>query len=57
MTMTGASNGHLREITRRTALGALGAELFGQHMPCFNSALHAQQVRVFRKNVLFFKSR
>jgi ABC-type glycerol-3-phosphate transport system substrate-binding protein len=27
--MTGASNGHLREITRRTALGALGAGIIG----------------------------
>lgn len=27
--MTGATNGHLREITRRTALGALGAGIIG----------------------------
>ena len=27
--MTGAINGHLREITRRTALGALGAGIIG----------------------------
>ena len=27
--MTGAINGHLRQITRRTALGALGAGIIG----------------------------